>query len=219
MALTRRYVMATVLRISIFMGIALLAMPGAFAATCCQHEEMAGTCTACSESASSCCVHHTGDCCAKDPCCGTTEWADPANVHWVHKGVSFGNYMKMAKADIPAVPCPPSIDPIYFDFDKSHLRPESVQVCQQLVEYLKANPGKTVRIEGNCCDIGTNEYNKKLGTRRAASVKKFLIENGVAAKRIKTVSFGEERPKYGTDQRELNRRDDFVIQCKEPKTK
>jgi len=127
--------------------------------------------------------------------------------------------MKLAKAEIPAPACrpAPSLGPIFFDFDKSHLRPESVEVCRQLADYLKANPTQNVRIEGNCCDIGTNAYNKKLGARRAAAVKKFLVENGVSAKRIKTVSFGEERPKYGADQRELNRRDDFVIQCADPR--
>ena len=204
--------MATILRFSMVVGIALAAVPMGLAATCCQHKEAAGTCSRCGHESG--CGHHQSGCCGDNGSCQATQWADPANVHWVHKGVSFGNYMKMAKAEIPApAPCPPSIGPIYFDFDKSRLRPESVQVCQQLVAHLKANPEQTVRVEGNCCDIGTNAYNKKLGARRAATVKKFLVENGISGKRIKTVSYGEERPKHGTDQRELNRRDDFAIQC------
>ena len=207
--------MTKFLQCTIILSVALVAAPMGFAATCCQHEEALGTCTRCGHD--SCCADHDSEMCGID---APTQWADPANVHWVHKGVSFGNYMKMAKAELPApAPCPPSIGPIYFDFDKSHLRPESVQVCFQLVEYLKANPRQTVRIEGNCCDIGTNAYNKKLGARRAATVKKFLVENGISGKRIKTVSFGEERLKYGADQRELNRRDDFVIQCSDSKKK
>lgn len=213
--------MTTLMRLSVILSGALLAIPSAYAATCCLHEQMAGKCTACSDHKSACCghgscSHHTSACCGAGACCAPTQWADPANVHWVHKGVSFGNYMKMAKAEPRKVAAPPpSIGPIYFDFDKSHLRPESVQVCQHLVEYLKAHLHQTVTIEGNCCDIGTNAYNKKLGARRAQTVKKFLVENGIAAERIKTVSYGEERPKHGTEQRELNRRDDFVLHMHE----
>lgn len=199
-------------------GLAVAVVPLGYAATCCQQDKAAGRCAKCGKptGAGTCCARPEPDSCGKDSCT-PTQWADPANVHWVHKGVSFGNYMKMAKAAIAApAPCPPELGPIFFDFDKSHLRPESIPVCQQLVQYLKANPSQSVTIEGNCCDIGTNAYNKKLGARRAATVKKFLVENGIAAKRIKTISYGEERPKYGTDQRHLNRRDDFVIHCAEP---
>ncbi|NUM53710.1 MAG: OmpA family protein [Candidatus Hydrogenedentes bacterium] len=200
--------MTNLYRFALALFAAVVLMPAAHAAKCCQHEEMAGRCSACTS--------HRSGCCGKDACSAPTQWADPANVHWVHKGVSFGNYMKMAKAEPPAVAAaPPSLGPIYFDFDKAHLRPESVEVCHQLAAYLKAHPGQSVTIEGNCCDIGTNAYNKKLVARRAQTVKKFLVENGIAAKRIKTVSYGEERPKHGTDRRELNRRDDFVVHLHE----
>lgn len=212
--------MAKLLRILMVSGLMLAVIPFGYAATCCQQDKASGRCASCSKptEAGTCCAHHGSSCRGKDSCT-PTQWADPANVHWVHKGVSFGNYMKLAKAEIvplASTPCPPEIGPIFFDFDKSHLRPESIPVCQQLVEYLKANPSQSVTIEGNCCDIGTNAYNKRLGARRAATVKKFLTENGIAAKRIKTISYGEERPKYGIDQRHLNRRDDFVIHCAEP---
>ncbi|HRI88933.1 MAG TPA: OmpA family protein [Candidatus Hydrogenedentes bacterium] len=192
---------------------AIAVAPSAWAAACCAKGE-GNSCCAKSHAHAACeggsCSMH-----AKSSCCAATQFKDPADVHWVHKGVSFGNYMKMAKAELPAhPPVAPSFGPIYFDFDKSHLRPESVEVCRQLVAYLQANPGAKVTIEGNCCDIGTVNYNKKLGERRAKSVKKFLIENGIDAKRITTISHGEEKPKHS--ERPLNRRDDFIVQCAEP---
>lgn len=210
--------MAAVMRIAVIVAVAWAFTPLAMAKQCCQHEEMAGKCSSCSSAKAGCghgsCSHHKAGCCGKHACCQATQWADPANVHWVHKGVSFGNYMKLAKAEIPAaaaaIPAP-AFGPIYFDFDKSFLRPESKEVCHQVVAYLKANPGATITIEGNCCDIGTEQYNKALGKRRAASVKKFLVENGIDGKRVKGVSLGESKPKHPESERHLNRRDDFII--------
>ena len=214
--------MTTLVRFTMVAFVALAATPMAFAAACCEKDAAASSgCKKQKEakpSQGSCPMHRSSGCCGKGgKCCAATQWADPANVSWTNKLVSFGNYMKMAKAEIPAPVCPPTMGPIFFDFDKSDLRAESVTACEQLVEYLKANPRQTVRVEGNCCDIGTKEYNKKLGARRAAAVKKYLVGKGIDAKRIKTVSFGEEKPKYPVSQREKNRRDDFVIQCMDAK--
>jgi len=210
--------MAAVMRIAVIVAVAWAVAPLAVAKQCCQHEEMAGKCSSCSSAKAGCghgsCSHHKAKCCGKDACCEATQWADPANVHWVHKGVSFGNYMKLAKAEIPAViadPEMPTFGPIYFDFDKSFLRPESKEVCHQVVAYLKANPSATITIEGNCCDIGTDAYNMGLGQRRADTVKKFLAENGIAAERVVGISLGESRPKHPANERHLNRRDDFII--------
>ncbi|MBM3289332.1 MAG: OmpA family protein [Candidatus Hydrogenedentes bacterium] len=224
--------MTSIAKLSMALSVAMVVTPWAFAADCCAAKAPAEKGASCGH-ASSCghgaCDHHTlgcgkahSGCCNKDACCGATEWADASKVHWAHKGVSFGNYMKLAKAEIPPAACcalPPSFRPIFFDLDQAALRPESLEVCRQLADYLKANPHATVRIDGYCCDLGSDDYNKKLGARRAAAVKKFLVDNGVAAKQIKTTSRGEAKPKYGADQREMNRRDDFVIQCADGKKK
>ncbi|HET6489774.1 MAG TPA: peptidoglycan-associated lipoprotein Pal [Syntrophales bacterium] len=85
-------------------------------------------------------------------------------------------------------------DSIYFDFDKYNVKPEYKSVVKKEADYLKANKDYNVRIEGNCDERGTNEYNMALGQRRADSAAKALTAAGVDAKRIKTVSYGEEKP-------------------------
>jgi len=83
---------------------------------------------------------------------------------------------------------------IYFDFDKSNLKPDAQEILKQKAEFLKANPNDSILIEGNCDERGTDEYNLALGDRRANSAKKFLVNLGIAESRIKTISYGEERP-------------------------
>ena len=81
-------------------------------------------------------------------------------------------------------------------------------------EYLRANLGVTVTVEGHCDERGTDAYNKALGDRRAESVKNFLVSLGISANRLNTVSYGEERP-IAIGQNEAswakNRRTQFVI--------
>jgi len=104
--------------------------------------------------------------------------------------------------------------PVYFDFDKSNIRPDQQPRLKKNGEFLLANPSVRIRIEGNCDERGTNEYNMALGERRALAAKKFLVNMGVAASRMDTISYGEERPlNYGHDELawSQNRRDDFVI--------
>jgi len=103
---------------------------------------------------------------------------------------------------------------MYFDFDKSFIRLEYRPVLQEKAAFLKDYPDMRVRIEGNCDERGTNEYNLALGDRRGSSAKNFLISLGIAADRIETISYGEERPR-GLGHNEAswsqNRRDDFVL--------
>ena len=103
---------------------------------------------------------------------------------------------------------------IYFDFDKSFIRLEYRPVLQEKAAFLKDYPDMRARIEGNCDERGTNEYNLALGDRRGSSAKNFLISLGIAADRIETISYGEERPR-GLGHNEAswsqNRRDDFVL--------
>jgi peptidoglycan-associated lipoprotein len=103
---------------------------------------------------------------------------------------------------------------IYFVFDKSSLTRSSRAVLDKIATTASA-PGARVRIEGNCDERGSNEYNIALGQRRAESAKAYLVRHGVPADNITTLSFGEERPKViGHDESSWreNRRDDLFVQ-------
>lgn len=104
------------------------------------------------------------------------------------------------------------IQPIYFDFNGSVVRNDAREVMKANAEWLKANPTVKVRIEGNCDERGTKEYNQSLGQRRASSAKKFLTDLGVSAQRITLISYGKEKPVCTESTEECwqkNRRDDF----------
>jgi peptidoglycan-associated lipoprotein len=104
--------------------------------------------------------------------------------------------------------------PIYFDFDKSNIRDDQRSRIEKNAAYLKENPAVKVRIEGNCDERGTDEYNMALGERRALSAKKYLVNLGINTDRIHTLSYGEEKPLlHGHDEYSWaqNRRDDFVL--------
>ena len=104
--------------------------------------------------------------------------------------------------------------PIYFDYDKSNIKPEAKANLDKTAAWLGKNPTVKVRVEGNCDERGTAEYNMALGERRANSAKKYLVNTGVKTDRLATVSYGKEKP-VCTDQNEAcwskNRRDDFRI--------
>jgi len=107
------------------------------------------------------------------------------------------------------------LQPIHFDFDKSFVRSDARAVMKANAEWLKANPKVKVKIEGNCDERGTIEYNQALGQRRAASAKKYLTDLGISAKRISLISYGKEKPvcnEQNEDCWQKNRRDDFVAQ-------
>ena len=85
-------------------------------------------------------------------------------------------------------------DRVFFDFDAYAIRPDAAQSLAAQADWLKRYPGVRVRVEGNCDERGTVEYNFALGARRANSVKEFLVAHGVSAARIDTVSYGKARP-------------------------
>lgn len=85
-------------------------------------------------------------------------------------------------------------DRVFFDFDKSDIKPEGKTVLQRQADWLKKYPAVTVTVEGHCDDRGTREYNLALGERRASAVKKALVALGVPASRVSTISYGKERP-------------------------
>jgi peptidoglycan-associated lipoprotein len=81
----------------------------------------------------------------------------------------------------------------YFDFDKADLRADSQAALDRSIAALK-NSSARIRLEGNCDERGTREYNMALGERRANSVANYMVVNGISRDRIETVSYGEEKP-------------------------
>ena len=87
-----------------------------------------------------------------------------------------------------------ALKPIYFDFDKSDIRPDAARILDGNVDWLKSHGDAAILIEGHCDERGTNEYNIALGDRRAKATMNYLTARGVPAERITTISYGEERP-------------------------
>ena len=119
-----------------------------------------------------------------------------------------------AKAQQQAVAERFEAQPIYFDFDRSSIRNEARAVLEKTAAFLKDNASIHMRIEGNCDERGTSEYNLALGERRANSAKLFLVSLGISPDRIRTISYGEERPLARGNSEDAwakNRRDDFVL--------
>jgi len=108
----------------------------------------------------------------------------------------------------------PSLDPVYFDTDRWVLRADARAALEIRAEAIQQHPEwGVVTIQGHCDERGTDEYNIALGDRRAAAVKRYLQDLGVPASRLKTVTFGEERPAVpGHDETawRYNRRSEFV---------
>jgi peptidoglycan-associated lipoprotein len=103
---------------------------------------------------------------------------------------------------------------VHFDFDRYSLRPEAVRTLDEAVAVLQRNPDVRVEIEGHTCNIGTAEYNLALGERRAQAVREYLASRGIGADRLRTVSYGEERPKHDNareETRRLNRRAALLV--------
>ena len=116
----------------------------------------------------------------------------------------------------PPAPAPapvPGLQPVYFDYDKYNVRPGDAEILKKNLDWFKANPSTKVRIEGNCDERGTVEYNLALGQKRADAAKTYLIGLGVDGKRLDTISYGKERPTCSEKNEGCwakNRRDDFV---------
>ena len=85
-------------------------------------------------------------------------------------------------------------DRVFFAYDQATISPEGQQILQRQAEWLKRYSQVSVTIEGHCDERGTREYNLALGERRAAAVRNVLVAMGVSPGRIKTISYGKERP-------------------------
>jgi peptidoglycan-associated lipoprotein len=85
-------------------------------------------------------------------------------------------------------------DRVYFDFDQATIRADAGPILGAQSDWLRRYPEVRVRIEGNCDERGTREYNFALGARRADAVRDYLVAHGVAPGRIATISYGKEQP-------------------------
>ena len=85
-------------------------------------------------------------------------------------------------------------DRVFFDFDKSVIKPEGQTTLQRQAEWLKKYPNYAITIEGHCDERGTREYNLALGERRATAVRNALVALGIPGNRMKTISYGKDRP-------------------------
>lgn len=85
-------------------------------------------------------------------------------------------------------------DRVFFAFDSSAITPDSAEILDTQVKWLKKFSNVDVIVQGYCDERGTREYNLALGERRANAVKQYLVSQGIAADRISTISYGKERP-------------------------
>ena len=103
---------------------------------------------------------------------------------------------------------------IYYDFDSAALSALAQATLKNKAAWLKENAGVMVTIEGHCDERGTNEYNLALGERRALSARAYLVDLGISASRLSTISYGEERPLDNRSNEEAwakNRRGQFKL--------
>jgi peptidoglycan-associated lipoprotein len=108
-------------------------------------------------------------------------------------------------------------DSVYFAYDSAEIRSSEKSKVSAVADYLKSNPAAAVRVEGNCDERGTEEYNRALGDRRASKAREELVALGIEASRVDTISYGKDRPvdTNNTDEgHSKNRRDDFVVLTK-----
>ncbi len=124
-------------------------------------------------------------------------------------------------ASASAVPSPSDEDlfsrnvkDVFFDYDKYTIRPDEAPTVQNNEAFLAQHPSIKVLVEGHCDDRGSEEYNIALGASRAESVKRALVQEGVPADRIRTVSYGKEKPFCTQDNEQCwqqNRVDHFAV--------
>jgi len=154
--------------------------------------------------------------------------ADSTTYHLVAKGEG-GTQEATARVTVTLPPPPPPPPPtvtdeelfaqnvkdIYFDYDKYDIRADQQASMQGDANFLAQHPNIRFTIEGHCDERGSTEYNLALGTNRADAVKNALVQAGVAGDRIKTISYGKEKP-FCTASTEAcwqeNRRGHFVYE-------
>jgi outer membrane protein OmpA-like peptidoglycan-associated protein len=155
-----------------------------------------------------------------NPTSAVTPWTAPMQVGAVPFTVTATDPAGLsATANVTIQVVQPAVkeyvfEDVHFDFDRQVLRPDALRVLDEAIGALKANPTLNLLIEGHTCNIGTPEYNMALADRRAQSVRDYLASRGVNPDRLRTVSYGEERPKHDNEREEtrrLNRRAALVV--------
>ncbi|MFZ2008814.1 MAG: peptidoglycan-associated lipoprotein Pal, partial [Candidatus Sulfotelmatobacter sp.] len=154
--------------------------------------------------------------------------ADSTTYHLLAKGAG-GTQEATTRLTVTQPPAPMAATPsptdedlfgqnvkdIYFDYDKSNIRADQESSMQGDAQFLNQHSNMSFTIEGHCDDRGSTEYNLALGDQRASSVKNALTAAGVSASRIKTISYGKEKPFCLEDNEacwQQNRRGHFVYQ-------
>jgi len=103
---------------------------------------------------------------------------------------------------------------VYFKYDSSAIESTEKGKLEKVAAFLKSNITAALRVEGNCDERGTEEYNRALGERRALAIREYLINSGIAADAVDTVSFGEDKPAvqgHNEAAWKKNRRGEFVV--------
>jgi peptidoglycan-associated lipoprotein len=126
----------------------------------------------------------------------------------------------VATAPPPPPPPPvqivvPGLGDVFYAFDRSDLNTDSVEQLKTNANWMQRNTANSVIIEGHCDERGTSEYNLALGERRANSARDYIVNLGVAPVRLKTVSYGEEKPFAAGSNEEAwaqNRRAHFIAE-------
>jgi peptidoglycan-associated lipoprotein len=115
---------------------------------------------------------------------------------------------------VPDSSMPLKAQTVYFDFDKSSIKSSEQSKLQEVADYMKSHPDVAVRVEGNCDERGTEEYNRSLGERRALAAREYLVRLGIDAGKIDTISYGNDKPAesgHSESAWSKNRRDDFDV--------
>jgi peptidoglycan-associated lipoprotein len=155
--------------------------------------------------------------------------SDSTTYHLTAKGTG-GTQEATARLTVTQAPPPPpaptptvgdedlfnqNIKDVYFDYDKSDIRSDQMSSVQSNAQFLAQHPNINITIEGHCDERGSTDYNLALGDQRASAVKNALVTFGINVGRIKTISYGKEKP-FCTESNEAcwqqNRRGHFVFQ-------
>jgi peptidoglycan-associated lipoprotein len=153
-----------------------------------------------------------------------TQWCAPMQEGSVPVTVTVADGKSGSASDTVTIQVvrPPvkeyKFEDVHFDFDRYSLRPEAARILDEAIRAMQDNANLKLEIEGHTCSIGTAEYNLALGERRANAVRDYLTSRGITADRLRTVSYGEERPKHDNareETRRLNRRAEMVVRLQQ----
>lgn len=146
--------------------------------------------------------------CSHAPVAPTTETAAPKVAPVAPTPVA-----RPVPPPAPPAPVPVPTNSIFFDFDQSLVKPDAREALSTVGALLREHAELHVRVEGNCDERGTEEYNIALGQRRAEAARRYLLQLGAREGQVATKSWGEERPRAkGHDEEswQQNRRDDLI---------